>query len=48
MNGRFPAGWWVINEGLALIGCSVVAGGGRRGRLSLRWEAVPVAEKKEA
>lgn len=48
MNGRFPAGCWVINEGLALIGCRVVAGGGRRGRLSLRWEAVTVAEKKEA
>ncbi|KAK2102757.1 hypothetical protein P7K49_020424, partial [Saguinus oedipus] len=27
MSGRLPAGWWVINEGRALIGCRVVAGG---------------------
>ena len=45
MGGRLPAGWWVVNEGRVLIGCRVVAGAGRWGRLFLRWEVAPVAEK---
>lgn len=44
MRARLSTGWWVINEGRAVIGCRTAAwGAGRRGRLFPRWEAAPTA-----